>query len=194
MTFVLGIYSFNLNITNPDSEGYFRLRIQIPRHPEESLQHLYVRVLAYSLAYEEGLQFTVDPFDAKLPSIAKKDLLGDVTVAIDVGEIDPEKIRRSLKRRPPPHHKVYFYDEAQIARFCHEMRGSTTNWIADIEFFSISFDFLTSITEFEKTSSSWEITLVDSTLYLSVDGHALSTEILRVDMWQRFQESLTLSK
>lgn len=192
MTFVQSFYSFNLDITNSDSGVYAKARAKIPRHPDEMLEHLYARVIAYAHSFDTKIEFTAGIFDRKLPSLQKKDLLGEVSLAIEIGEIDPEKIHKALRRKPHPHYRIYFYDEAQIAKFCHEMRGSTTNWIVDTEFFAIPFDFLTSITQFEKSSSSWVFTFVDNTLYLSVDDNALSTELAPLDMWAKFQESLAM--
>jgi uncharacterized protein YaeQ len=61
MTFVQAFYSFNLDITNSDAGGYFKLRIKVPQHPEESLEHLFARVLAFVHSYEEGLELGVHP-------------------------------------------------------------------------------------------------------------------------------------
>ncbi len=190
MTFVLAFYSFNLEITNSDSGVYHKARVKIPRHPQETLEQMYARVLAFTHSYEEGIEFSRGMFELREPSLWKKDVIGDIISAVEVGSVDLEKLHRALKRRPIPRYSVYFYDQAQMQKFCHGMRGSTTNWIEDIHFFWIPPTLLQAIIPLEKSSSTWSLTFVDGTLYLTVDGTALETSITTLDMWAQFQESL----
>ncbi len=190
MTFVQAFYSFKLEITNSDSGGYYTLRIKIPRHPEEPLVYMYARVLAFAHSYEEGLEFTKGFFDTKEPALWKRDLIGGTTLAIEVGEIEPEKIRKMVKHRPPPRCILYFYSPDHIEKFCHGMRGSTTNWISDIKFYEIPSGFLEELTVHDRSSSEWSFTFIDNTLYLTVNGVQHETTLSTLDMWEKFQETL----
>jgi uncharacterized protein YaeQ len=136
------------------------------------------------------LEFTPDLFDTRQPSLSKKDLVGELKLAVEVGEINPEKIHKAIKRKPHPHYRVYFYDDFHVSKFCREMRGSTTDWVSGIECFMFSYDFLSSLVPHAKSSTSWTCTIVDDTLYLTMDEFAFSTVVEPLDMWQKFQESL----
>ena len=190
MTFVHAFYSFNLEITNSDSGAYHKLRVKIPRHPAETLEQMFARVLAFGHSYEAGLEFSRGLFEVREPSLWKRDVLGELELAIEVGEVDQEKLRRTLRRAPDARYRVYFFDAAQMANFCRAMRGSTTNWIKDIGFFALPPPLLEALLPHEQSSSSWGLTFVDDTLYLSVDGAIIESAIEPLDMWGKFQESL----
>jgi uncharacterized protein YaeQ len=190
MTFVLAFYSFNLEINNSEAESYRKLRIKIPRHPYESLEQMYARVLAFAHSYEEGLEFSRGLFETREPSLWKRDLFGGTELAVEVGQVDEEKLHRALRHNPQTRHKVYFFSDDQVAQFCRSLRGSTSNWIEGISFFQIAANVLTELEPLERSSSSWSLAFVDEALYLSVDGTTIETRITPLDMWEKFQQSL----
>ena len=95
-----------------------------------------------------------------------------------------------MKQNPQAVHTVYFYQEEDLPRFCHYLRGSTSNWIKNVTFYHIEDSLLTQVAEIEDRSPTWNISFIDGTIYLTVKSLELESTIEAVDIWDAFQESL----
>jgi hypothetical protein len=81
-------------------------------------------------------------------------------------------------------------DPAQVQTFCHQLRGSKTNWVKDIQFYLVPSPLLSELLPYESTSPHWTATIIDNRLYLNVDGHDFDAEIKHIDIWEAYQQSL----
>lgn len=187
MNFTLGFYSFNVNLNDSSRGIYTSFRVKTPRHPYESLEHLNGRVLAFAHSYQEGLDFSQGLFEEKEPTIWKKDILGKVAVWLQIGVPDRRKLERALKQNPRGDFRIYFYEPAQIEAFCWMLRGSKTNWVEPIAFHQIDPVLLEELAQHDVSSSSWDLTILDSTVYLNVNGRDYVSEIQPIDIWEEFQ-------
>lgn len=190
MTFVEGFYSFNLEITHPDSGVYEKLRLKTPRHPYESLQYLYARMLAFVHAFRPGQVFSRGLFEPDEPTLWMKDAAGSVLFWGQVGCPPAQKLKKALNSWPDSRFSVYFFEPLQIEQFCLQLRGSRCNWVAPVSFYCIRPDCLEQLIPLSRSSSSWQCTIVDGTLYLVVDDHEVQTEIFGIDIWNQYQLEL----
>jgi uncharacterized protein YaeQ len=190
MSFVEAFYSFTIELTAPDRDLYEKIRLKIPRHPHESLQFLYARVIAFLHAYRSGQEFSRVLFEPKEPTIWHKDVTGDLLLWLEVGCPDETKLQRVIRRRPQPELRIYFFAPEQSGAFCHQLRGSTTNWVEPVQFYSIEPALLEGIVPLERSSSRWAANFIDTTLYLTVDGHDFISEVAPLDIWAQYQSAL----
>lgn len=194
MTFVLAFYSFNLELTNTDAGVYAKWRIKTPRHPDESIEFLNARICALLHVFEDGVSFSHGMFNPDEPAIWKKDAIGQVLVWADVGCPEKKKlqhaIRTSRQQKTSTKISVYLFDQPQIAQVCHQLRGSKTNWVEEVNFFFIPPERLADLVVFQKSSSTWQVTIVDDVFYIVCDGNELQLPIQRLDIWSEFQKSL----
>jgi uncharacterized protein YaeQ len=51
------IYNFDIQLADADRNVYESLALRVARHPSESSDYLFTRVLAYCLEHTEGLTF-----------------------------------------------------------------------------------------------------------------------------------------
>ncbi|MDC0358278.1 YaeQ family protein [Oligoflexia bacterium] len=187
MTFVEGFYSFNLEISNPDSGIYAKTRVKTPKHPNETFEHLHARVLAYCHCYQAELKFTRGLFETSEPTIWKKDVIENLLVWVQVGCPSRKKLQKALRANGGTDYRVYFFEEVQLEGFCGYLRGSKSNWIQPVKFFQLDTKFLEATTDLARSSSTWNITIVDDNLYLTINGQDFQTAIVSVDMWHQFQ-------
>lgn len=190
MTFVDGFYSFNLDINDTNNGRYAKLRLKAAKHPNETLEHLTARIIAFCGSHEEGLRFSEGLFQPKEPTIIKTSSIGEVERWIEVGCPDKEKIDRALRRNPDAEFIIYFYSTEQIAAFCEYLRGSKTNWAAKIKFFSISPDALRLLGENLSSSSRWAITFADDHFYIAASEGDAEGTLAEIDIWSIFQETI----
>jgi uncharacterized protein YaeQ len=192
MSFAAAFYNFTIELSHIDRQVFTRFRVKTPLHPNESLEHLYARMLAYAHCYRAEQSFTQGLFEPKEPTIWKKDIIGEVLLWIQLGVPEKRKLEVSLRSAPSAEHRIYFYEPEQIPEFCHMLRGSKTNWVKDISFFKISDEFLGRLAPLNHSSPTWQATFVDNHLYLVCDGTELETDIIPVNIWEEYQASLEL--
>ena len=82
-----------------DRGVYETLDLRVARHPSETAEFMLVRVLAYCLEYQEGIEMTAGGVSAvDEPALAVRDLTGQMTKWIDVGLPDAERLHRGSKK------------------------------------------------------------------------------------------------
>lgn len=192
MSFAAAFYNFTVDLSHNDRDIFTRFRVKTPLHPNESLEHLYARMIAYVHCYREDQGFSQGLFEPKEPTIWQRDILGDTLLWVQLGTPSKKKLETTLRAHPTAEHRIYFYESGQIAQFCHMLRGSKTNWVRDIQFYRIPSDLLESLVPLERSSPLWNVTIIDDELYLTCDGHELQSRIATVDIWEAYQESLLL--
>ncbi|MCO6431432.1 MAG: YaeQ family protein [Deltaproteobacteria bacterium] len=190
MSFAQGFYSFNLVINDLSRGLYATVRKKLARHPHESLQQLYARVLAFMHSYEEGLELTGGPFEPKFPTAQRVDPVEGTRIWVQIGCPSSDKIIRALKAHPSARFAIYFLEESEVLRFCHYLRGARTNWVERISFFKFDPGLLNSLAQIDKSSCSWTATIVDNHLYLVFDDREFESAVEVIDIWERFQQSL----
>jgi hypothetical protein len=74
------------------------------------------------------------------------------------------------------------------------LRGSKTNWVKEVQFYLIPSPILQDLIPLERSSPLWSVTIVDNQLYLTCDGVEFQSEIIPIDIWQSYQESLSTTQ
>lgn len=92
------IYKADLQIADMDRHVYADHALTIARHPSETDERMMARVLAYALYAQEGIAFTKGLFDVDEPEVWVKNLAGEITLWIDLGQPDEARIRRACSR------------------------------------------------------------------------------------------------
>lgn len=187
MSFAAGFYSLSVELNNVDEDSFAKFRVKTPLHPNETLEHLYARFIAFVHAFKAGQEFTQGLFEPKEPAIWRRDVTGDVLQWIEVGVPDKRKLELALRSGAETDFRVYFYEEDQQLLFAEHLKGSKTNWIAPIKFFEIDPEFLANISGASRSSAVWTVTCVDNHLYLVCDGIEHETTIRMVNPWDTFQ-------
>ena len=194
MTFVQAFYSFTIELTNTDTNLYAKWRIKTPRHPEEPLEYLYARTLALLHCYTDGVCFSHGLFEPDEPAIWKRSALGELELWADVGHVEKRKLSQLLKMSKaaslPPRQAIYFFECKQVGQMCHQLRGSKTNWVEDVEFYLIDPSAISQLVPLERSSAHWEVTIVDDLLYLVCDKTEVQAPIFRLNIWDEYQKSL----
>ncbi len=198
MSFVEAFYSFNLHISNSDSGTNVSTRVKTGKHPFETLQFFYARMLAFAHAYVPELRFSQGLHAPTEPTIWRINELQTVTDWIEVGELDAKKLKKALKTaereqsqaQSPARFASYMFSKEHVQSFCAALRGSKQNWIASTSFSLLDPAALDALCNTHRSSATWSVTVVDSTLYLDCDGTEIITQITPLNMWHEFQHSI----
>ena len=189
MTFVAAFYNFTIELNHVDRGIFTTFRVKVPHHELESIEHFFATVVAYCHSYTPELSFS-HTASSDTPALSSHDAVGELQTWIAVGPPEKRPLELSLKQNPQAVHTVYFYQEEDLPRFCHYLRGSTSNWIKNVTFYHIEDSLLTQVAEIEDRSPTWNISFIDGTIYLTVKSLELESTIEAVDIWDAFQDSL----
>ena len=92
------IYNFDVDLADQDRRVYETLALRVARHPSESEEYLWTRVLAYLLEFVEGIEFSPGGLsDPDQPAITVRDLTGAIRSWIEVGAPDAARDRKSTR-------------------------------------------------------------------------------------------------
>ncbi|MEW6120454.1 MAG: YaeQ family protein [Pseudomonadota bacterium] len=92
------IHKADLQIADMDRQVYGDHALTLARHPSETDERMMARVLAYALHAQEGIAFTKGLFDVDEPELWVKNLAGEITLWVDLGQPDEARIRRACSR------------------------------------------------------------------------------------------------
>ena len=92
------IYKAELQIADMDRHYYADHALTIARHPSETDERMMARVLAFALYAQDGIAFTKGLFDVDEPEVWVKNMVGEITLWVDLGQPDEARIRRACSR------------------------------------------------------------------------------------------------
>lgn len=92
------IYKADVQVADMDRHYYADHALTIARHPSETDARMMVRVLMLALYAQDGIALTKGLFDVDEPEIWVKDLTGQITLWIDIGQPDESRLRKACGR------------------------------------------------------------------------------------------------
>ncbi|MGZ0018807.1 YaeQ family protein [Nitrosomonas sp. wSCUT-2] len=91
------IYKFKIALTDLNRNYYDTLSLTVAQHPSETIERMMVRMLAFCINAEESLLFTKGLSTAEEPDLWTHTADGRIGVWIDVGEPDPDRIKKATR-------------------------------------------------------------------------------------------------
>lgn len=122
------IYTATIDLADMDRNVYETLDLRIARHPSETAEYMLVRILAYCLEYQEGIALTEGVSSGDEPALVVRDLTGRITVWIEVGMPDAERLHRGSKRAG----RVAVYTHRDVRQLMGNLDGQRIHRAEDI--------------------------------------------------------------
>jgi uncharacterized protein YaeQ len=92
------IYKIHVELADSDRNCFESLSLTLARHPSETLERMLVRLLAYCLNYERGMEFTKGISTADEPDLWVHADHGDIEHWIEVGQPESARLRKACGR------------------------------------------------------------------------------------------------
>lgn len=170
MTLTATLYTFEIDLADHDRSVYDTLVVRAARHPSESEEFLWTRVLAFAAEYREGIEFSRGGLsDPDAPAIAVRDLTGRMTSWIDVGLPEAERLHRAMKATP----RVAVYAHRDPAPLLRRFEGEKIHRAGALEFYAVDQPLLSGLVPLLArrmafalaiTESEWHVSIGDATL------------------------------
>ncbi|GFO69831.1 hypothetical protein GMLC_34100 [Geomonas limicola] len=165
------IYRASIQLSDLDRQVYEQLQTTIARHPSETEERLVVRLLAYLLCYQEGLVFTKGVGAGDEPDLWVIGPDGRPTLWVEVGLPDPERLVKASRHVGCT---VLFSFGRNLAQWLAQHQTKLAG-CRNLTVLAIDAQFLASMVGTLERMISWEVTVTEGTLYLTVGGETLET-------------------
>ncbi len=176
MALTATIYQFDIDLADQDRGVYETLNLRVARHPSESEDFLWTRVLAYALEYTEGLEFSRGGLsDPDAPALSIRDLTGALRAWIEVGTPDGARIHRASKAAP----RVAVYVHKDPGPFLSRLEGARIHQSAAVEIWSVERALLTGLAGQLDRRVAFSLSVTDRELYLAFASTTLTGRVTR---------------
>ncbi len=172
MALAAKLYRFKIELSDVEKSSYQSLDFRVAQHPSETLSYLLTRVIAYSLSYEDGIEFSAAGLsDPEAPTLRVANHMGDTKVWIEIGNPSAKRIHKASKAAPKV--KIFTYKDPQV--LLNEMATEQIHRRNEIEIYSIPAAALDRLAEKIKKENRWTLIFMDRTLM--INGDDLAEEI-----------------
>jgi uncharacterized protein YaeQ len=166
--------TFDITLSDVDRHVYEALTLKVARHPSESAEYCWTRVLAYCLEYEEGIAFSKggvsDPED---PPVMIRDLTGALRAWIEVGAPDAARLHKAAKASPRV--AVYTHKDPRILLRGYE--GAKIHRASEIPIHVIDRGLLDALVPRLDRRVAFSLSVTERQLYLDFAGDVESAAI-----------------
>ena len=176
MALTATIYQFDIDLADADRGVYETLSLRVARHPSESEDFLWTRLLAYALEYAEGIEFSRGGLsDPDAPAITVHDLTGVIRSWIEVGTPDAPRIHRAAKAAP----RVAVYVHKEPTQFLARLEGEKIHQGAAVEIWSVERALLTALADQLDRRVAFSLSVHDRELFLAFAANSLQGQVTR---------------
>jgi uncharacterized protein YaeQ len=163
------IYNFDITLNDADRSVYESLALRVAKQPSETDDYMLTRVLAYCLEYCDGIEFTKGLADGGEPAVWAHDYTGALTLWVEVGMPDADKLHRASKAAP----RVAIYTHRDPVMLLRNLAGQTIYRAEDIPLFTFERGFAQQLVARLDRRMHFDLTVTERQLYLNLDDASI---------------------
>ncbi len=164
------LYDFQIALSNVDRGIEEQLSFKIARHPSETMERVWLRVLAYCWLWEERLLFGPGLSDPDSPDLETRDYTNIVTRWVRVGGPDPLKVQRAVNQNGNAQVCVLFDSPERMQTFLAEAATEKLSRIAKAQLAAIDPTLLADLAAHDERRIKMVATVSGEHFYLDLDG------------------------
>ncbi len=173
MALPAALYDFQVELHHVDRSIEQQLQLKVARHPSETLERVWLRVLAYCWCWDERLSFGPGLSDPEAPDLISTDYTGEVTQWIRVGKADAEKVRKVIDHNPKAAVTILFDAPDRLREFELARPGR-------LRVAAVAPSFLRELAGVDERRAKLTLTIVGDHLYLERAGKTLEAPLQAV--------------
>jgi uncharacterized protein YaeQ len=165
------VYNFEIDLADRGRGVYETLALRVARHPSESDEYLFARVLAYCLEYSDGIEFSRGGLsDPDAPPIAVRDLTGALRAWIDIGTPDAARLHKAAKLAP----RVAVYVHKDPAQWMRTLAGERIHNPRAIELYALDRALIAALASHLERRVAFTLSVDDGELYVALPAATIS--------------------
>ena len=173
------LHTFDLRFCLGDLGIEGEAALKVARHPSETMERVWLRVLAYAWKWREGISFGPGLCEPDSPDLLAVAPGGRASLVVRVGRPDPVRVERDVNQNPGADVAVLFDGPRRLAAFLTEARGSKLARAAAADLAAADGPMLAALAAADGRRLDVAVTIVADHLYLEVNGRALDGPLHR---------------
>jgi uncharacterized protein YaeQ len=173
------LHHFDLHLAHADVGLDRALSFKVARHPSESAERLWLRVLAYAWKWSEALAFGPGLCEPEAPDLAAATPDGRTSALVRVGRPDPGRVERDLNQNAGARVSVLFDSPRRMQAFLAEARERGLGRLSGAELAAVDPQLLRELSAFEDRRIRISLTFVADHLYAEIGGRMVEGPLER---------------
>ncbi len=170
---------FDLRLVHADHGLEQALSFKVARHPSETAERVWLRVLAFAWKWREGLAFGPGLCEPEAPDLLVSTPDGRTSLVVRVGKPEPERVERDVNRNAGAEVAVLFESPRRLEAFLAEARERGLARLARADLAAVDPALLAALAGRDERRFKGAITLVADHLYVEVGGAMLEAPLTR---------------
>ena len=167
------MHTFEVQMADVDRGVYEELSLRLAQHPSETTAFMIVRLLAYSLEFEEGIAFSEGVSATDEPAVLARDATGALTAWIEVGAPDAERLHRGSKLAA----RTRIYSHRDPSRLLPQWAGKKIHRVSDIVLRTFDPGFVNAAAAAVQRRNTVTLSVTEGQVYLDINGTSLSSAL-----------------
>ena len=173
MALTATIFNLAVELSDVDRGVYETLDLRVARQPSETPEYMLMRVLAYCLEYEEGIEFTQGVASGDEPAVLVRDLTGRITAWIEVGMPDADRLHRGSKAAQ----RAALYTHRDLRQVLENFAGKKIHRAAEIPIVTFDRTFIDEVAAAIDRRTELNLSITERQLYVGIGERTFHTEI-----------------
>jgi uncharacterized protein YaeQ len=173
------LHHFDLRFSNADVGTEGEVAFKVARHPSETMERVWLRVLAFAWKWREGISFGPGLCEPDAPDLLASAPGGRASLVVRVGRPEPARVERDVNQNAGAEVAVLFDGPRRLAAFLADAREHDLARAASADLAAVDGPLLAELAAVEERRVKLVVTLVADHLYLEVNGRALDGPLHR---------------
>jgi uncharacterized protein YaeQ len=159
------IYKARISLSDMERDYYDSLNLTIAQHPSETIERMMVRILAYCLNAQEGIELTKGLEDVEEPAIWVRTMDEQTALWIDLGEPTPERIKKATHRARNV--SVYSFNSKSDVWWTQNIKKFS---VLNASFYRFPWEDVEALAALAKRTMDLSITITGDSAYVAGDN------------------------
>jgi len=174
------LHHFDVRLSHVDRGVEQDLAVKVARHPSETIERLWLRLLAYCWQWEASIAFGPGICEPEEPDLVALGADGSTrTLLVRVGRPELARIEKDCARGGGARVAVLFDTPRRLEAFLVEARAGRPERVAKAELAALPEEILRPLSQREDRRLKLGLTIADDHLYLDVGGETLDGALVR---------------
>lgn len=170
---------FDIALSHVDRGLDERASVRTARHPSETMDRVYLRVLAHCFFREERLAFGSGLSDPGSPDLELRDLTGDLKLWVRVGKSEPRALQKVIDQNGRARVAVLFESPRRMDELLEAARAEKLARLSRAELYAIDPALIAALARSEERRAKLSVTIVGDHFYVERDGVSMDGGLTR---------------
>jgi uncharacterized protein YaeQ len=173
------LHHLDLRIARADEGVEAEVSVKVARHPSETMERLWLRILAFAWKWREGLAFGPGLCEPDAPDLLAATPDGRTSLLVRVGKPEPARVERDVNQNAGAEVGVLFDSPRRLEAFLAEARERRLARAARADLAAVDPSLLAALAAAEDRRIRAAVTLVADHVYVDVGGRTLDAPLHR---------------